>query len=219
MADHKEEEGAEEALLPGLEQLDLLNDNLSDEQLECFELVCERGLNIKDTKDDQGRIIFHALYLKLPQDYAPSLLRLFLDRLRYSTRNEAIKMNILKKLPVMKKSDKEEMYRQYPKLDMWLTLSVAMMSLSTSGVLCKSDYQVLEDYHRRHTLNSLLARDRITSPFHLLKLIDAQSQFDPDDLSNVLKWFRDCGLNYPKEIYSYQKRHRIGVPIHWEIRK
>ncbi|XP_019857572.1 PREDICTED: uncharacterized protein LOC109585864 [Amphimedon queenslandica] len=210
----------EEPLLPGpehLHDLHLLGDSLTEKQLECFELVCERGLGMKDTRDDQEQIIFQSLYEKLPKDDALKLLRLFLDRIRYSTRNEAIKTNIL--LPVMKKSDKDALCRsteEYQKFDMWLTLAAAMTSMSNSSLLCKSDYQKLEKYHRRRTLTHI-AQDRIASPCHLLKLIDDQSPFKPDSLNKVLKWFRDCGLSYPKEIVDYQKRHSIRVPIHWEI--
>ena len=206
---------------PVPDRLDLLNDSLNDKELLCIEYVCELGLSIsKDrirsgAKDPTGKLIFNALYSMLPQDDAPSLLRLILDRLRYSTRNKDIKMNILARLPVMKKSDKEVIYRKYPKFDMWLTLTVAMISMSDSN------YRVLKNYLRLKVLSGY-SETGITSPCHLLELMAGQQKphgFDPDDLSNVLKWFRECGLKYPKEIVRYQKCHQNRVPIHWEICK
>ena len=205
------------------DRLDLLNDSLDDKQLLCIEYVCEFGLGVgKDqvasAKDERGQLIFNALYNVLSQQFvddAPSLLRLILNRLRYSTTNETINTKILRRLPVMTKSDRETIYRNHPNFDMWLTLTVAMISLSNS------DYKVLNNHLRLKVLTGY-SETGITSPCHLLELMENQPAphgFNPDRLNNVLKWFRDCGLNYPKEIVDYQKRHNKRVPTHWEICK
>ena len=216
-----------EPLIPAVvevpDQLDLLNDSLNFTQLLCIEYVCEFGLGVgkeqvASAKDERGQLIFNVLYTLLSQkfvDDAPSLLRLILNRLRYSTTNETIKTKILRRLPIMTKSDTEAIYRKYPNFDMWLTLTVAMISLSNS------DYKVLKAHLQLKVLTGY-SETGITSPCHLLELMEnkpAPHGFNPDNLDNVLKWFRDCGLNYPKEIVDYQKRHNKRVPTHWEICK
>ncbi|XP_019857560.1 PREDICTED: uncharacterized protein LOC109585855 [Amphimedon queenslandica] len=169
----------ESALIsPVPDRLDLLNNSLTNKQLLCIEYVCEFGLGINkeqvtDAKDQWGKLIFNVLYNVLSQQFndAPSLLRLILSRLRYSTRDEHIKTNILRRLPIMKKSDKEAIYKNFDRIQR----------------------------RRNHvTLSSFGAHE--------------------ESLNNVLKWFRECGLKYPKEIVNYQKRHNIQVPTHWEIR-
>uniref|UniRef100_A0A1X7SHC4 Uncharacterized protein n=1 Tax=Amphimedon queenslandica TaxID=400682 RepID=A0A1X7SHC4_AMPQE len=214
----------ESALIsPVPDRLDLLNNSLTDKQLLCIEYVCEFGLGIikrqvTTAKDERGKLKFDALYTVLSQKYvddAPSLLRLILSRLRYSTRDEHIKTRILRRLPIMTKSDKEAIYKKYPNFDLWLTLTVAMTSMRDS------DYRVLKDHLRLNVLTGY-AETGITSPCHLLELMENQLAphgFDSNSLNNVLKWFRDCGLKYPKEIVNYQKRHNKQVPTHWEICK
>ncbi|XP_019862724.1 PREDICTED: uncharacterized protein LOC109591431 [Amphimedon queenslandica] len=203
------------ALIPpaGLvpDRLDLLNDSLTDKQLLCIEYVCEFGLGINkelvaSAKDQWGQLIFNLLYNVLTQQFsdAPSLLRLILSILRYGTRNEDIE-----------KPNEEAIiiYDKYPNFDMWLTLTVAMTSMKDS------DYEVLKDHLRLNVLTGY-SDTGITSPCHLLELMKNQPEphgFDSESLDNVLKWFRECGLKYPKEIVDYQKRHNQQVPTHWEI--
>ncbi|XP_019863050.1 PREDICTED: uncharacterized protein LOC109591887 [Amphimedon queenslandica] len=83
-------------------------------------------------------------------------------------------------------------------------------------------YRALRDHVVREVLSHSHSIDNIESRCHLLELVncnqprpneaDPKPVFDPSNLSNVLKWFEDCGLEYPKEIVQYQQRHQILVP-------
>ena len=202
-------------------RLGLLNPSLDNDQLLCIEYVCEFGLGITkelvaSAKDDRGRLIFDVLYTVLSQqlDDALSLLPLILKRLDYNTDNGEIK-NELSKLPDLNSNEKEEkIYGKYPKLDMWLTLTIVMTSMS------EDDYTKLQDHVIHEVLSDSHNTDSIESRCHLLELVNNQPQpdevnpepvLDPKDLSTVLKWFEDCRLEYPNEIQKYQQRHEIPV--------
>ena len=201
-------------------RLGLLNPSLDNDQLLCIEYVCEFGLGftkelVASAKDDRGRVVFDVLYTVLFQqlDDALSLLSLILKRLDYNTDNGEIK-NELSKLPALNSDKEEEIYGKYPKLDMWLTLTIAMTSMS------EDDYTKLRDHVLHEVLSDSHNTDHIESCCHLLELVNNQPQpdevnsdplLDPKDLSTVLKWFEDCSLEYPNEIRKYQQRREILV--------
>ncbi|XP_019855128.1 PREDICTED: uncharacterized protein LOC109584009 [Amphimedon queenslandica] len=201
--------------------LDLLNPSLSDNNLRCIEYVCEFALGVsKDqirsqAKDAETRkVILNALFSMLPQDVAPLLLNLILTRLNYKPKNKDIRKQ-RSKLPAVTPDKEKEIYEQYPKLDMWLTLTIAMTSMS------EDNYRELQDHVRLEVLHDSHSIDNIESRCHLLELVNNQPRpdevnpepvFDPSNLSNVLKWFEDCDLEYPEEIVQYQQRYEIPVP-------
>ena len=213
--------------------LHLLNPSLSDKQLLCIEYVCEFGLGVSkelvaSAKDERGKLKFDALYTLLSQQFvddAPSLLRLLLDRLGYNTPNKAIKNDLLSKLPAVDPNKEKAIYVKYPQFDMSLTLAIGMTSMRDNA------YSVLQEHVVRKVLSHSHSIDNIESPCHLLELVNRYQQqpdkvnqqrpdevnpepvLDPKDLSNVLMWFKDCGLEYSKEIVQYQRRYDYEIPV------
>lgn len=188
-----------------------LNRRLSIKDLQSIALCC-RALDIlqtqiDNTKDVQGRADFVQLYNVIREKVvgdAPSLLRLFLERIRYKPTKET-----KSKIKALPKPDTESLYEKYPDLDMLLTLANMMTSMSDS------DFDTFKNYHTPR--NTEYGLDAITYRCKLLELmLDNNTCLE---LGNFTKSFDDCYLSYPKELVRYLKRHRQPVPIQWSLCK
>ena len=185
-------------------------------ELESVALSCRAIISqeeIDETKDKDRKINFSELYLKIQAkvvEDTPSLLRLWLDRIRYKSKDDEIK----RKIEALPRPDAESLYRKYPDLEMLLTLANTVTSMSDS------DFETFKRYHTDRKGGSLSNCKPEAIPRHrLVELMYERDILQQDNLDNIIESLDACYLSYPKELVRYQKKRRQPVPIQWRLRK
>lgn len=185
-------------------------------ELESVALSCRAIISqeeIEETKDKDRKINFSKLYLKIQAkvvEDTPSLLRLWLDRIHYKSKDDEIK----RKIEALPRPDTESLYRKYPDLDMLLTLANMVTSMSDS------DFETFKRYHTDRKGGSLSdCKPEAITNHRLVELMHEKDILRPDNLDNIIESLDACYLSYPKELVRYQKKRRQSVPIQWRLCK